>query len=68
MQMYTCEDGNRHRFRPQVRSVNDSAEQARQRVAARCELRLISQTLRLGGMMISEVSNGKAKFHERVQG
>jgi uncharacterized DUF497 family protein len=33
-----------------------------------CELRLISQTLRLGGMMISEVSDGKAIFHNRVQG
>jgi len=34
----------------------------------RCEIRLISQTPRLGGMMISEVSDGKAKFYEGVQG
>jgi integrase len=32
------------------------------------EIRLISQTPRLGGMMISEVSDGKAKFYEGVQG
>jgi hypothetical protein len=49
-------------------STDWSVESATLPCQSTFEIRLISQTPRLGGMMISEVSDGKAKFYEGVQG